>query len=230
MAGVGRNPSRTPAFNRPGPSLARLAGWAPARRLYPGSPATPRPNRAKSAWPFLAMAQDRRSLAARGSPSSSAAPTAVNGYRAVRPRPLLSLAALARLPLSLWPPSNCDGPGVADSGRGRDNTPERPTMNESKAKVSREGQPLFANRRWFSEEFKRDAVRLVVDEAYSFKAAAQAVGSGERTTVALPKGTVPFSSNENRDSPPLIHSPILNHRARFCDARGGLCCLCVLCL
>jgi hypothetical protein len=32
---------------------------------------------------------------------------------------------------------------------------------------------------------------------------------GERTSVALPKGTVPFSSNENRDSPPLIHSPIL---------------------
>jgi transposase len=35
-----------------------------------------------------------------------------------------------------------------------------------------------ASRRWrrFSEEFKRDAVRLVVEEGYTFKAAAAAVG------------------------------------------------------
>jgi hypothetical protein len=32
---------------------------------------------------------------------------------------------------------------------------------------------------------------------------------GESITVALQKGTVPFSSDENRDSPPLIYSPIL---------------------
>ena len=35
--------------------------------------------------------------------------------------------------------------------------------------------------RKFSEEFKRDAVRLVVEEKYSFKAAAKAVGVCEQT-------------------------------------------------
>jgi len=34
-------------------------------------------------------------------------------------------------------------------------------------------------RRTFTEEFKQDAVRLVVGEGYSFAAAAQAVGVGE---------------------------------------------------
>jgi hypothetical protein len=33
--------------------------------------------------------------------------------------------------------------------------------------------------------------------------------TGESITVAFPKGTVPFSSNDNWDSPPLIHSPVL---------------------
>ena len=38
-------------------------------------------------------------------------------------------------------------------------------------------------RRWrrFSEEFKRDAVRLVVEEGYTFKAAAAAVGVGDQS-------------------------------------------------
>lgn len=34
-------------------------------------------------------------------------------------------------------------------------------------------------RRLFSEEFKRDAVRLIVEEGYTFKAAATAVGVSE---------------------------------------------------
>ena len=40
-----------------------------------------------------------------------------------------------------------------------------------------------ASRRWrrFSEEFKRDAVRLVVEEGYTFKAAATAVGVGDQS-------------------------------------------------
>ncbi len=40
-----------------------------------------------------------------------------------------------------------------------------------------------ASRRWrrFSEEFKRDAVRLVVEEGYTFKAAAAAVGVGDQS-------------------------------------------------
>lgn len=36
-------------------------------------------------------------------------------------------------------------------------------------------------RRRFSEEFKRDAVRLVVEEGYTFKAAATAVGVGDQS-------------------------------------------------
>ena len=40
-----------------------------------------------------------------------------------------------------------------------------------------------APRRWrrFSEEFKRGAVRLVVEEVYTFKAAAAAVGVGDQS-------------------------------------------------
>ena len=40
-----------------------------------------------------------------------------------------------------------------------------------------------APRRWrrFSEEFKRDALRLVVEEGYTFKAAAAAVGVGDQS-------------------------------------------------
>jgi len=47
-------------------------------------------------------------------------------------------------------------------------------MSESKAKISRDRQAASANGRRFSEDFKRDAVRLVVDEQYTFKAAAKA--------------------------------------------------------
>lgn len=54
-------------------------------------------------------------------------------------------------------------------------------MNGLKAKVSHDGQPLPVNRRRFSEEFKRDAVRLVVEEEYAFKAAAKAVGVSEKS-------------------------------------------------
>lgn len=46
-------------------------------------------------------------------------------------------------------------------------------MSHSKAEASQK-------RRVFSEEFKQDAVRLVVSEKYSFEAAAKAVGIGEQ--------------------------------------------------
>ena len=46
-------------------------------------------------------------------------------------------------------------------------------MSQTKAEASRK-------RRIFSEEFKQDAVRLVVNEDYSFAAAAQAGGRGLR--------------------------------------------------
>ncbi len=44
------------------------------------------------------------------------------------------------------------------------------------------GQPTVPpNRRRFSDEFKRDAVALIVDQQYSFKAAAKAVGVSEKS-------------------------------------------------
>ena len=46
--------------------------------------------------------------------------------------------------------------------------------------VKKVQQPSQA-RRSFSEEFKRDAVKLVVVEGYSFKAAADAVGVSSRS-------------------------------------------------
>ena len=47
-------------------------------------------------------------------------------------------------------------------------------MNQMKAET-----PL--KRRRFTEEFKQDAVRLVVNERYTFAAAAKAVGVGEQS-------------------------------------------------
>lgn len=47
-------------------------------------------------------------------------------------------------------------------------------MSHSKVETSRK-------RRVFSEEFKQDAVRLVVSENYTFAAAAKAVGVGEQS-------------------------------------------------
>lgn len=48
-------------------------------------------------------------------------------------------------------------------------------MNESNA------QEVSAKRRRFSEPFQRDAVRLVTEEKYSFKAVATAVGVTDQT-------------------------------------------------
>ncbi len=47
-------------------------------------------------------------------------------------------------------------------------------MSQTKAEAPRK-------RRVFSEEFKQDAVRLVVNEGYSIAAAARAVGVGEQS-------------------------------------------------
>ena len=48
-------------------------------------------------------------------------------------------------------------------------------------------------RRWrrFSEEFKRDALRLVVEEGYTFKAASAAVGVSDQTLRAWHVKLVP---------------------------------------
>jgi len=42
-------------------------------------------------------------------------------------------------------------------------------------------QEVSLRKRRFSEEFKREAVRLVVEEGYTFKAAAGAVGVGDQS-------------------------------------------------
>ena len=51
-------------------------------------------------------------------------------------------------------------------------------MSEAPSPAFQEPSPKS---RRFSEEFKRDAVRLVTDEQYTFKAASQAVGVSEKS-------------------------------------------------
>jgi len=43
---------------------------------------------------------------------------------------------------------------------------------------------------------------------------------GESITVAIAKGTVPFSSDENWDSPPVISSPLLSREYGIMDSRN----------
>jgi transposase len=47
--------------------------------------------------------------------------------------------------------------------------------------MDQESTVVSRRRRTFTEEFKQDAVRLIVGEGYSFAAAAQAVGIGEQS-------------------------------------------------
>jgi transposase len=69
-------------------------------------------------------------------------------------------------------------------------------MSHSKVEASRK-------RRVFSEEFKQDAVRLVVIEKYSFAAAAKAVGIGEQSLrrwhTRLAPQPVPCGENASLD-------------------------------
>lgn len=64
-------------------------------------------------------------------------------------------------------------------------------MSEAKSVVASDSRPLPPSRRRFSEAFKRDAVRLIVEEEYSFKAAATAVGVCEKTLRQWHKALVP---------------------------------------
>ena len=54
-------------------------------------------------------------------------------------------------------------------------------MRDSKTPVSPDGPATATTARRFPDDFKQDAVRLVVEEEYSFKAAAKAVGVCEKT-------------------------------------------------
>lgn len=52
-------------------------------------------------------------------------------------------------------------------------------------------QEVPAKRRRYSDEFKHDAVRLIVEEGYSFKAASEAVGVCDQTLRAWHAKLVP---------------------------------------
>jgi transposase len=54
-------------------------------------------------------------------------------------------------------------------------------MSESKVRISHDRQATSVNGRRFPDDFKREAVRLVVQEEYTFKAAAKAVGVSEKS-------------------------------------------------
>lgn len=80
-------------------------------------------------------------------------------------------------------------------------------MIETKTQVSHSRDTTPPNRRRFADDFKRDAVRLVVDEQYTFKAAAKAVGVSEKSLRGWHKKFAPqptacgdnASSDELRD-------------------------------
>jgi len=57
--------------------------------------------------------------------------------------------------------------------------------------MSESEQEASPRKRRFGEEFKRDAVRLVAEEQYSFKAAAAAVGVSEQSLRAWHAKLVP---------------------------------------
>jgi transposase len=54
-------------------------------------------------------------------------------------------------------------------------------MSPSQTAVSSDRQAVSPNARRFTEDFKREAVRLIVEEEYTFKAAAAALGVSEKS-------------------------------------------------
>jgi transposase len=54
-------------------------------------------------------------------------------------------------------------------------------MSQSPDPTSSDNSPIPRQRRRFTESFKRDAVRLITHEQYSFMAAAQAVGVSDNS-------------------------------------------------
>ncbi len=54
-------------------------------------------------------------------------------------------------------------------------------MFESISRIPEDQQHLKACRRRFTAEFKRDAVRLITDQQYTFQAAGQAVGVSQNS-------------------------------------------------
>jgi len=73
-------------------------------------------------------------------------------------------------------------------------------MSESKAKMADDGRTPCPNRRRFSEEFNRNAVRLVVEKGYTFPAAAKAVGVSEKSLRDWHKRLAPQSGPCGEDA------------------------------
>ncbi len=54
-------------------------------------------------------------------------------------------------------------------------------MNQSDPNNSQSTPKAPAKRQWYKEDFKREAVKLVADESYTFKTAAHALGISEKS-------------------------------------------------
>ena len=61
-------------------------------------------------------------------------------------------------------------------------------MSEFQARMSNDRQAASAKGRRFPDEFKRDAVRLVLEEEHTFKAAAKAAGVVRDPVSGSPQG------------------------------------------
>jgi putative ABC transport system permease protein len=82
---------------------------------------------------------------------------------------------------------------------------------------TRRGYFNVSSERMIFEPAVEQAIRKALENepcqpALTYLANAIALRTGDKTPVALPKGAVPFSSNENRDSPPLDPAPIPKDR------------------
>ena len=62
-------------------------------------------------------------------------------------------------------------------------------MNEKTPHIFGYATQIVSSHRRFSEEFKRDAVRLIVDEQYTFKAAARAIWDNSCQNGRFGRGT-----------------------------------------
>lgn len=73
-------------------------------------------------------------------------------------------------------------------------------MNKPKIPIAPDQDAIPPSRRRFSEEFKLDAVRLIVDQQYSFKAAAKAVGVSDKSLREWHKKLAPASQPCGEDA------------------------------
>lgn len=78
-------------------------------------------------------------------------------------------------------------------------------MNELNPHVSASEPTVAPSARRYPDDFKRDAVRLAVDEKYTFRAAAQAVGVSEKSRRDWHAKFAPKTKPSRRPFPILWH-------------------------